>query len=106
MVLRGTQIHRRGQAKCSLASTRSLPHDLARLYGRALLFTSADPGSVASPCLAEVRSGPILMAWKSFSATRSRRREARPPHNQLPDAEGTFYVPDHCPDRRDVGLMR
>jgi len=54
------------------------------------------------------------MARKSFSATRSRRREVRLPHNQLPDAEGTFYVPGHGPDRpdavhldcRDVGLMR
>jgi hypothetical protein len=42
------------------------------------------------------------MARKSFSATRSRRREARLPHNQLPDAEGTFYVPGHCPDRTDA----
>jgi hypothetical protein len=42
------------------------------------------------------------MARKSFSATRSKRREARLPHNQLLDAEGTFYVPGHCPDRPDA----
>jgi hypothetical protein len=42
------------------------------------------------------------MARKSFSATWSRRREARLPPNQLPDTEGTFYVPGHCPDRPDV----
>jgi hypothetical protein len=40
-------------------------------------------------------SGPIFMARKSFSATRSRRRGVRLPQNQLPDAEGTFYVPGH-----------
>ena len=54
MVLRGEQIHRRGQAKCSLFSTQSLPHDLARLYGRTLLFTSANLGGVAGPCLDEL----------------------------------------------------
>jgi hypothetical protein len=42
------------------------------------------------------------MARKSFSATRSSCRQARLPHNQLPDAEGTFYVPGHCPDRPDA----
>jgi len=55
MVLRGAQIHRRGQAKCSFVSTRSLPHDLARFYGLALPFTSADLVRVAGPCLDEVQ---------------------------------------------------
>ncbi len=51
MVLRGAQIHRRGQVKCSLFSTQSLPHDLARLYGRMLPLTPADLGGAADPCL-------------------------------------------------------
>ena len=114
MVLRGAQIHRRGQAKCSLVSTRSLPHDLARLYGQALPFTSADLGSVTGPCLDEVQIWADSHGPKSFSATRSRCREARLPRKQLPDAEETFYVPGHIPDRPDtvhldrldVGLMR
>ena len=90
MVLRGAQIHRRGQARCSLVSTRSLPHDLGRLYGRTGLFTSAGLGGVAGPCLDEVQIWTDSHGPKSFSATRSRRREARLPRNQLPDAEGTF----------------
>jgi hypothetical protein len=92
MVLRGAQIHRRGQARCSLVSTRSLPHDLARLYGRTGLFTSADLGGVAGPCLDEVQIWTDSHGPKSFSATRSRCREARLPRNQLPDAKSTFYV--------------
>ena len=55
MVLRGAQIHRRGQAKCSLVFTRSLPHDLAQLYGRTGPFTSADLCGVAGPCLDKVQ---------------------------------------------------
>lgn len=114
MVLRGAQIHRRGQAECSLVFTRSLPHDLARLYGRTGPFTSADLGSVAGPCLDKVQIWTDPHGPKSFSATRSRRREARLLDNQLPDVEGIFYVLGHCPDRsdavhldrRDVDLMR
>ena len=114
MVLRGAQIHRRGQVKCSLFSTQSLPHDLARLYGRMLPLTPADLGGAADPCLDALRIWTDSHGQKSFSAPRSRRRNARLPHNQLPDAEGTFYVAGHCPDRpdavhldrRDVGLMR
>lgn len=114
MVLRGAQIHRRGQARCSLVSTRSLPHDLARLYGRTGLFTSADLGDVAGLRLDEVQIWTDSHGPKSFSATRSRRREARLPRNQLLYAEGTFSVPGYWPDRsdavhldrRDVSLMR
>ena len=96
MVLRGAQIHRCGQAKCSLFSTQSLPHDLARLYGRMLPLTPADLGGAADPCLDALRIWTDSHGQKSFSAPRSRRRNARLPHNQLPDAEGTFYVPGHC----------
>ena len=114
MVLRGAQIHRRGQAKCSLFSTRSLPHDLTRLYGRMLPFTSANLGGAAGPCLDELWIWTDSHGPESFSATRSSRREAHLPYSQFSDAEGTFYVPGHCPDRpdavhldrRDVGLMR
>ena len=49
MVLRGTQIHWRGQARCGLVSAQSLPHDLARLYDRALSLTSTDLDGVADP---------------------------------------------------------
>lgn len=76
MVLRGAQIHRRGQAKCSLVSTRSHPHDLARLYDRALPFTSADLGGVAGPCLNEVQiwtdsHGPEIVLCDSVKTPRS-----------------------------------
>ena len=114
MVLRGAQIHRRGQAKCSLLSIRSLPHDLAWLDGRALPFTSANLGNIADPRLDELWIWTDSHGPKSFSAPRSRRRNARLLHSQLPDAEGAFYVPDYCPDRPDavhldrcnMGLMR
>lgn len=99
MVLRRTQNQRCDQARCNLLSSQSLPHDLARLYGRTGLFTSADIVSIEGPCSMRYRSEPILMARKSFTATRSRRCEASRLHNQLPDAKGTFYVPGHCPDR-------
>jgi len=114
MVLRGAQTHRREKTKCSLVSPRSLPIDLAHLYGRALPFTSVDLGGVAGPCLDEVQTWTDIHSPKLFSATRSSGREARLPRNQWPDSKETFYVPGHCPirpdavhlDRRDVGLMR
>jgi hypothetical protein len=90
MVLRGAQIHRRGQAKYSLFSTQSLPHDLAQLYGRTLPFTSANLGGVAGRASTRYRSGPILMVRKLFTATRSRRRDGRLLHNQSPNAEEAF----------------
>src|ERR1700704_3359526 len=76
MVLRGAQIHRRGQAKCSPVSPRSLPHDLARLYGRALPLTSADLGGIAGPCLDEVQiwtdsHGPEIVLCDLVKTSRS-----------------------------------
>ena len=93
MVLRGTQIHRLGQAKCSLVSTRSLPHDLARFYDRAGPFTSADLGGVAGPCLDEVQIWTDSHGPKSFSATRSRRRESRLPPTSCPMPKGLSMYP-------------
>jgi len=97
MVLRGAQIHRCGQAKCSLFSTQSLPHDLAWLYGRALPFTSANLGNVAGLRLESVQiladsHGPEIVHCDSIKT--SRRAPAAQP---LPDAEEAFYVPGHCP---------
>ena len=114
MVHRGAPIQRYGQARCNLFSAQSLPHDLARLYGRVLPLTSTGLGGAADPYINALWTWADSHGPKSFSATRSRRREARLPRNQLPDAEGTFYVPGHCPDRpdavhldrRDVGLVR
>ncbi len=94
MVLRGAQIHRCGQAKCSLFSTQSLPHDLARLYGRARPFTSANLGNVAGLRLESVqiladshcpeivhcdsvktsRYGPHAVRMTSLTMRRSRNR--------------------------------
>src|SRR6266849_5456770 len=105
MVLRGAQIHRRGQAKCSLVSTRSLPHNLARLYGRALPFTSADLGGVAGPCLDEVliwtdSHGPEIILCDSIKTSRS-APAAQPVARYRRDFLCT-RVPDHCPDRPDA----
>ena len=84
MVLRGAQIHRRGQAKCSLVTTRSLPHDLVRLYRRALPFTSADLGDVAGPYLDEVQlwtdfHGQEIVLCDSIKTSRSSPAASRPP---------------------------
>ena len=101
MLLRGEQIHRRGQAKCSLFSNQSLPHDLARLYGWTLPFTSADLGGVAGPCLDELWIWTESHGQEIVHCTPSRRRDARLLHNQSPNAEGAVHL-----DCRDVGLMR
>lgn len=66
MVLRGAQIHRRGQVKCSLVSARSLPHDLTRFSVRVLPLTSTDRDEVSDSSLDEVEPGPRLMAGNRF----------------------------------------
>ena len=114
MVLRGEQIHRRGQAKCSLVTTRSLPHDLVRLYRPALPFTSADLGGVAGPCLDEVQlwtdfHGPEIVLCDSIKTSRS-----SPAAKLVARCRGNFLRTRSWPDRpdavhlnrRDVGLMR
>jgi len=114
MVLQGAQSRRGGQDECNLLSAQSFPYDLARLYGHAGAFTSADLGGIADPCIEEVQIWSNSHGQKSFSALRSRRRKVRLQRNQLPDVEGTFYVPGHCsdhldavrPDRFDMGFMR
>ena len=114
MILRGAQIHQCGQASYNFLSSQSLPHNLAWLYDRAGLFTSADLVGIEGPCLEEVQIWTDSHGPKSFSETRSRRRKVPLQRNQLPDAEETFYVSGHCPDppdavhldHRDVGLMR
>ncbi len=114
MVLRGAQIHQCGQASCSLLSSQSLPHNLAWLYGRAGLFTSADLVGIEGPCFEEVQIWTDSQGLKYLSVTRSKRRKARLQRNQLLDAEESFSVSGHCPDRPDavhldsldVGLIR
>jgi hypothetical protein len=71
MVLRGAQIHRRDQAKCSLFSTQSLPHDLAPLCDRVLPFTSANLANIVGPRLESV-------AMKVTSLTIGRSRKIVP----------------------------
>lgn len=93
MVLRGAQIHRCGQAKCSLFSTRSLPHDLTRLYGRVLPFTSANLGGAAGPCLDELWIWTDSHGPESFSAPRSRRRDARLLHSRCLMPKGLSMYP-------------
>ena len=92
MVLRGAQIQRCGQARCSLVSAQSFPHDLARLYGRTLPLTSTDLGGGADPYIDEVRTWTDSHGRKSLPATRARCRVARLPRNQSPDAERTFSM--------------
>lgn len=114
MAFHGAQSQPCGKAWYNLLSAQSLPHNLAQLYGPAGPFTFADLGSVVSPCLDEVQVWTDFHRPKWFSATRPRRRKTRLPRNQLTNAEGAFYVPDHCPDHPDavhvdrcnMGLMR
>jgi hypothetical protein len=114
MVLRGTQIQRRSEAKSSLALTQSLPHDLAKVYDRTGPLTSTVLGGVADLYLDELGTWTDSHGRKSFPATRAQCRVARLPRNQSPDAERIVYVPGHypdCPDaihldRRDVGYVQ
>jgi hypothetical protein len=114
MVLRGAQIRRCGQARSYLASAGILPYDLAQLCGLTDPSTSADFDGLAGSCLEEIQVCINAQGLKSFPATRSKRRKARLPCKQLPDAERVFYVPGHCSDHtdavhlncRDAGLVR
>ena len=54
MVLRGAQIQRCGEARCSFVPAQSLPHDLAQFYGRMLPLTSTDLGGGADPSIDEL----------------------------------------------------
>jgi hypothetical protein len=95
MVLHGAQSQQCDPLWCNLISAQSLPHDLARLYGRTGLFTSADLGGVAGPRLDMVRIWTDSHGTKSLPATPSRCCKSPLQRNHLPAAKGTFYVPGY-----------
>ena len=95
MVLRGAQIQPFSQARCSLFSTQSLLHDLARLYGRALPLTSPALGAVADLYIDELWTWQILMSHglRSLPAIRAKCCESPLPRNQLPMQKGHSIYP-------------
>ena len=116
MVLRGTQIQRCGQARCSLVSAQSLPHDLPRLYGRARPLRSTDLGGGTDPYIdMQWTWADSHASWLEIVPCDSRTMSRRaPPRNQWPDAQKDILCTQSLPDRpdvvhldrRDLGLVR